>query len=174
MDSSHDGVTARKLTDYMKQLFSDPGQQAAQNLIPEKSEASPMSAWTYCQEAVSTPQNREAGTKRTAVTMSRGEIVFGEATMARFGRAAEKAAGSAQVPQSQAEFWSMGEKTTIRDSLSDPCERSWGQKHQKVVGLKSPKAHTGLETVHVSTNKNGNNSLIICMASDKTLRRILP
>jgi len=68
----------------------------------------------------------------------------------------------------------MGEKTTIRDSLSDPCEKSWGQKHGKVVGLKSPKAHTGLETVHVSTNKNGNNSLIIHMASDKTFRRILP
>lgn len=47
MDSSHNGVTARKLTDYMKRLFSDPGQQAAQNSIPEKSEtseASPMSA----------------------------------------------------------------------------------------------------------------------------------
>lgn len=47
MDSSHDGVTAKKLTEYMSQLFSDPGQQAAQNLIPEKSktsEASPTSA----------------------------------------------------------------------------------------------------------------------------------
>lgn len=52
------------------------------------------------------PQNREAGTKKTAVSMSRAVIVFGEAKVARCGRAAERTGGggSAEVPQSQVEF----------------------------------------------------------------------